>query len=45
MESTNRIQFLLCKARHPSCTPEQRLVIREEVQRLQNELYGRKESK
>lgn len=40
----NRLQLLLCKARHPSCSPLQRLEIRTEVQRLQNELYGSKKA-
>ncbi len=36
MSITKQIEILLCKARHPSCTPLRRLELRAEVQRLQN---------
>lgn len=36
MDLTERIQMLLCQARHPSATVNRRLEIRGEIQRLQN---------
>ncbi len=35
MTLTDQIQLLLCKARHPSCSAEQRLEIRHKIYNLQ----------
>lgn len=35
MDITERIQMLLSKARHPSCTPDRRLELRAQIQILQ----------